>query len=110
MRVLIFDCLQLETDKIKPIILNEGFTVVAASIEDVGEHLRFGQFNAILVGGTIESDFKQKVFELAESKNTKIIEIKNEDKSIETYISEIILPELQKIDKNEFTGKTRNDL
>lgn len=103
MRVLIFDCLQLEIDKIKPIILSEGYTAIAVSTEDVGEHLWFGQFDAILVGGNIEQDFRQKVFELAESKNTKIIEIKNENRAIEAYIEELVLPELCRINKNEFT-------
>ncbi len=95
-RVLIFDCLQLETDKIIPLISDERFVVVKASNEDVAEHLWFGQFNVILVGGVIEEDFKQKVFELAESKNTKIIEIEKGN-PIETYIKEVILPELQKV-------------
>ena len=110
MRVLIFDCLQLKTEKIIPLISGKGFQILKASTEDVGEHLWFGQFNAILVGGNIEQDFKQKVFELAESKNTKIIEIKNDNEAIETYVKEVILPELRTINKNEFTGRTRNNL
>lgn len=110
MRVLIFDCLQLETEKIIPLLSDEGIQILKASTEDVGEHLWFGQFNVILVGGNIEQDFKQKVFELAESKNTKIIEIENDNRAVEIYIKEIILPELHKANKNEFTGKTRNDL
>lgn len=63
-------------DKILPLIKAEDFEAVGVLTDDEAiENLRIGNFNAVAVGGGVESDSREKIRLIANETGTQFLEI-----------------------------------
>lgn len=78
-------------DGILPQVRNAGFEAVSVlTLDEAAEHLWFGQFDVIVVGGGVEADLREKIRHTAQQKNTKMLEIFGPD---------TLLPKLMELKK-----------
>lgn len=76
MKVLVLGRQQSIMDKILPLIKAENFDAVGVLTDDEAiENLRSGKFDAVAVGGGVESDSREKVRLIANETETKFLEI-----------------------------------
>jgi hypothetical protein len=76
MKVLILGRQQFIMDKILLILQAENFEAVGVLTDDETiENLRNGNFEVVAVGGGVESDSREKIRQIAEETNTKMLDI-----------------------------------
>jgi hypothetical protein len=100
MPVLVIARAQAVLDRVMPLIQRGGIDAVSAvSDDDAITRLESGEITALVIGGGVEEQSRQRLRSLADSMGTRVIDGALRGKDPEEYVRDELLPTLQRLTK-----------